>query len=1075
MKTNIKIIRLGVFTVFTSLPYLGVAGSMDCSRLFSPPKPEMKIITNPKASDYSRSKKYAVQTVYIPETEGDLQSILRQTNLPISIKGGGFSMGGQTIAEKGIVIDMSKLNRITKYDPQQKVISVQGGATWRQIQETIDKDNLAIKVMQSYNNFSVAGSLGVNVHGRYVGYRPIISTVKEIRIMLSSGEIKTANRSENSDLFFGAIGGYGALGIILEATLDLSPNRKIERFVREFKGSSLAQTTREYLEHFTKDVENNPGAVMTNADLYPPKYNTIRSSTYVDSHKPLTIDERIQPRITSSRFVSELMASMEQLYNKVKLFRAAVHAPHELSEEKVVLQNWEASYDANGLMSLNDKYPILRTLFPFSNRKSLLQEYFIPRDQLPTFIEKMKSIFQEFDVNVTNVSIRHVPKNTESVLSWSKEEGFALVIYYTQTYGFRPNKHLAKAKLWTQKMLNEVINSGGTFYLPYQVYASREQFEKAYPRHKEFYSLKRKFDPQGRFTNNMWQAYGEQIPTQYYTEVMNSPANRQKLKDFFAHIFNVREPDQFISAIDKALTNLKSRNQTPIDQNIYEELAKVLPETAPGVFQTAAKTISSLKTQQNEMANETLELMKGDVGNIDGYVEIGTKGRYVQYLKNLLGLKGIAYVVTDAKPSLFSVPDILERTGGYGATDYRSYLPALLRAKFVNMNNYDMISQAQIPNESVDLVTMYIGLHHIPLEKLRTFVSSIYRILRPGGKFILRDHDATSDMQPIVHLAHSTYNAGLGIPFAEEKIEVRNFQPVAYWKNLLKDSGLVDLNRTVLQEGDPTLNTLMIFEKPKDGKAKKDIADPETLSSMPNYHRAQSQTYMTQPEWFLVDIFTEFAAFMKHTPWYEFPFQKFIDLYDNVYKTHRNFALNEGIVDKTAFEEYDQMDHQLFIGIKILFKAMAFAANQVKSGLRDQTVDLHTHFIADIDTKSLAELPEGLVEEVKELQDNLKHIQTERYMPFTEAIIQMAKKGATIREVAGNKFITVLVSSAEQSPPKIQNITISSIMSYQYPTASFQKGTKRYFHSLRLPVSQLTKFVNAVDGTQNQILRIHDF
>ncbi len=1075
MKTNNKLIGFSVFTFFTVLPNLSLASALDCRQLFLPMKNERQIKTGATVTDYSRSKKYSVQTIYTPETIEELQNILRQTNLPISIKGGGFSMGGQTIAEKGVVIDMTKLNRITSYDPQQKIVSVQGGASWRQVQETIDKDNLSIKVMQSYNNFSVAGSLGVNVHGRYVGFGPIISTVREIKIMLSNGDIKTASRSDNSDLFYGAIGGYGALGIILEATLELTPNRKIERFVRDFKGNSLAQTTREYIEHFAEDIENNPGAVMTNADLYPPNYTTIRSSTYVDSYKPLTTEERMQPSVKSPTFFSELMASMDQLYNKIKLIRGAIVAPHELDQEKVVMQNWEASYDVNGLMSLNDRYPILRTLFPFSNRKSLLQEYFIPRDQLPAFIEKMKTIFKEYNVNVSNVSIRHVPKNTESVLSWSKEEGFALVIYYTQTYGFRPNKHLAKAKLWTQKMLNEVINSGGSFYLPYQVYASREQFEKAYPRHKEFYALKRKYDPNSRFTNNMWQAYGEQTPTQYYTEVMSNPAKRQQLKEFFTHIFNVREPDQFVVAIEKAFANLKNRNQALTDQNIYEELTKVLPETAPSVFQTAAKTISSLKTQQNEMATETLELMKSQVGNIDGYVEIGTKGRYIQYLKNLLGLQGKTYVVTDAKPGLFSVPDILERTGGYGGSNYKSYLPALFRAKFANMNNYDMISQAQIPSESADLVTMYIGLHHVPVEKLRPFISSIYRILRPGGKFILRDHDATTDMQAIVHLAHSTYNAGLGIPFAEEKVEVRNFQPLTYWKDLLRDSGLIDLNRNVLQTGDPTLNTLMIFEKSKDGNNNGKINNTNALTSIPDYHRAQSQTYMTQPEWFLVDIFTEFAAFMKHTPWYEFPFQKFIDLYDNVYNTHRNFAMNEGVVDKTAFEEYDQMDKQLLLGIKILFKSMGFAANQVKKGLDGQTVDLHTHFVAEVDKQALADLPEGLIEEVTDLQGNLKHIQTERYMPFTQAVVQMAKKGAVLKEVAGNKYITVLLTSPHQVPPKIQNVTIDPIMSYQYPTSSFQKGTKLYFHSIRLPVPQLTTFINAVEGTENKILRIHDF
>lgn len=1071
MKTN-HLILFGMLAFLTVVPFSSQAQTITCKKLFSDLVADQH---NTTAKDYSRSKNYQVRSIYAPQTVSRLAEIFRDSRGPISFKGGGFSMGGQTIAEKGIVIDTANLNRILSYNPSQKTITVEGGITWREIQERIDGDDLAIKIMQSYNNFSVAGSLSVNVHGRYVGYGPVISSVREIKVLLPNGNLMTASRTENSDLFFGAIGGYGAFGYIAEISLDLAPNRKIERFVREFKEPTLAQSVKNYVQHFVDDVENNDGAVMTNADLYPPNYNVIRSSTYVESKKPLTTKERLQSPVKVTSFFWELMSSMEQLFSKVKLLRATVQAPRELEQERVVMQNYEASYDVNGLMSLNDKYPILRTLFPFSNRKSLLQEYFIPRDQLPQFIEKMAAIFKENNVNVTNVSLRHVPKNTESILSWSKEEGFAVVIYYTQTYGLRPQKNMDSAKAWTQKMLNEVIASGGSFYLPYQVYATREQFEKAYPRHQEFYSLKKKYDPENRMSNNLWKSYGQPQENHFYADVMNSPEQRSKLKAFFTHVFNIREPDQFMNAIDKAFTNLKTAGRKATDQNIYDELTKILPETAAGIFENIKKQVASLKNQQMEMTTETQQLMKHHSGPVNGYVEIGTKGRYISYLRNVLGIRGKTYVVTDAKPGLLSVPDILERTGGYGALNIKSYLPAILRAKFVDMKNYDMITQAQIPNESIDLATIYIGLHHVPLEKLRPFIASIHRILRPGGKLILRDHDATDDMQPIVHLAHSTYNAGLGIPFAEEQVEIRNFQPVSYWKNLMRDTGFKDMNLSVLQDGDPTLNTLMMFEKPNDGSSKSPVKDPNALTSIPNYHRAQTQTYMTQPEWFLVDIFTEFAAFMKHTPWYEFPFQKFIDLYQDVYQTHREFAKRQGLVDEQAFKEYDEMDKQLLLGNKLLFKAMQFAANQVKKGMNGQVVDDKTHFTAEIDKEALDALPAGIFEEVTDLQENLRHIQTERYMPFTKAIIEMAKKGAVIKEVAGNEFISVLMASPHAQFPAVGKVQIERVMTYQYPTARFEKGTQAYFHSIKVPVKELSSFVNQVDGTENKIVRIHDF
>lgn len=44
---------------------------------------------------------------------------------------------------------------------------------WRDLQDHLDPHDLSVRTMQSYANFSVGGSVSVNVHGRYVGHGPI--------------------------------------------------------------------------------------------------------------------------------------------------------------------------------------------------------------------------------------------------------------------------------------------------------------------------------------------------------------------------------------------------------------------------------------------------------------------------------------------------------------------------------------------------------------------------------------------------------------------------------------------------------------------------------------------------------------------------------------------------------------------------------------------------------------------------------------------------------------------------------------------------------------------------------------
>jgi FAD/FMN-containing dehydrogenase len=47
----------------------------------------------------------------------------------------------------------------------------------------------------------------------------------------------------------------------------------------------------------------------------------------------------------------------------------------------------------------------------------------------------------------------------------------------------------------------------GRYYLPYQLHATREQFERAYPEVAQLRRLKSRVDPQGRFSNSLWQKY----------------------------------------------------------------------------------------------------------------------------------------------------------------------------------------------------------------------------------------------------------------------------------------------------------------------------------------------------------------------------------------------------------------------------------------------------------------------------------------------------------------------------------------------------------------------------------------
>jgi FAD/FMN-containing dehydrogenase len=450
-------------------------------------------VSGPRVVDFTHLYPVEVARVIAPTTEAEIVAAVRETRGPVSIGGGRFSMGGQTATEGALQIDMRQYRQILQLDTAQKTLTVQAGATWRQIQEFIDRYGLSVKVMQSYGNFTVGGSLSVNVHGRYAGLGPIISTVRAFRIVLADGSVVTASPTENREIFYGAIGGYGGLGVITQATLELADNVRVRRTRRTMPVTA-------YGDWFRRNVQNRPGIVFHNADIYPNEYDRVSAVTFTQTADSVTIPDRLMPRKESypaGRWGQTVVTG----WPGGKEIREHVLDPWVYRGEPVVWRNYEASYD-------------VRELEPSSREKYtyVLQEYFIPVTEFDRFVPRMRDVFRRWDVNVVNVSIRHATPDPGSLLAWAAgEEKFAFVVWYKQRTDADARRRVAA---WTRELADAALASRGTWYLPYQPHATPEQFARAYPRSPEFFALKRRLDPTNRFRNKLWDRYDPAGPAQ---------------------------------------------------------------------------------------------------------------------------------------------------------------------------------------------------------------------------------------------------------------------------------------------------------------------------------------------------------------------------------------------------------------------------------------------------------------------------------------------------------------------------------------------------------------------------------
>ncbi|UXI68821.1 FAD-binding protein [Tahibacter amnicola] len=721
-----------------------------------------------------------VWAIVTPTSTADVQAALARTNGPVAIGGGRFSMGGQAASPGALHLDMRQMNQIVQFAPLERTVRVQAGVRWCDLQRFLDPHGLAVKIMQSYANFTVGGSLSVNVHGRYVGLGPLILSVRAIAVVLADGQLVEATPTRNSEIFYGAIGGYGGLGVIVEAELELAENVRMERF-------AATMPVAEYPEHFRALVRNSRDAIMHNADIYPPYFRRVRSVTWRKTDKPATVRYRLMPLRSSyplHRYfiwaASETPLGKwrkQHIVDNLLYMRSAVH-----------WRNFEAGYDVAELEPVSRRF-----------RTFVLQEYFIPVSRFDDFVAAMREILQRHRVNVLNISIRHALPDPGSLMAWAREECFAFVLYYKQRT--RPNA-CQRVAVWTRELIDAALDTGGTYYLPYQPHATPEQFARAYPRHPEMFALKAKIDPASRFRNSLWDTYYMNTPTparavtgSEFHRVYGDVRWRDAFYRFLQNIYRLYPEDRFHTLIIEACASHDT------DEAIYRQLQERLPGIKP-LLADLTYALPSLAKQKREMARQTAELVEGR-RSWNGYVEIGGTGRYVRTLRREIGVSGDTVIINDIAPGNSPV-DLVER-GQWAKA-----------GRFVPLNDYAPIAPSDIADASMDLVTCYIGLHHAVPETLPAFLASIHRIVRPGGVFILRDHDVTSEpMRDLVSLAHTVFNAGLQQPWSANQAELRHFESVATWSQRITAAGFEDLGKRLLQANDPTDNVLMGFRKPR--------------------------------------------------------------------------------------------------------------------------------------------------------------------------------------------------------------------------------------------------------------------
>lgn len=480
-----------------------VVRDTDVADALPTPVPVALIQRGGTVNDASCLNRTPVAGVARPDSIRELREVLAfaaREGRQVTPFGARHSMGGQAFTRHGLAIDMRGFSDLSIADDR-RTLTAGAGATWSQVLAFLHPKGLSVSSMQGVDILTVGGSVSVNAHGTDHRSGSIASTVRSLDVMLADGRVVHVDRTTDAQLFRAVIGGYGLFGVILSVELDLVPNEVYAFDQRMITADDfpavyerqLAGDDRVHLAY--AHLSTAPGSFMDEAILYT--YTTtgrLDDEAHTLGEIGWVRTSRFMLNLSKTGRVGQWLKWAGQKHVLPRFRPCRVYRNDALAEsEACLISRNQALYTSLG--ALRNKIP---------GDTDILQEYFLPRDQTAGFITAARDVLREHGLVLVNASIRVVHAD-DVLLSYAPTDRFAVVMYVNQKTTPEGDSRMAAA---TTRLVDEAIDRGGTFYLPYQLRYSSQQLEDAYPGLDTFFALKRRYDPDDRFSNHLYERYG---------------------------------------------------------------------------------------------------------------------------------------------------------------------------------------------------------------------------------------------------------------------------------------------------------------------------------------------------------------------------------------------------------------------------------------------------------------------------------------------------------------------------------------------------------------------------------------
>ncbi|OMC54342.1 decaprenylphosphoryl-beta-D-ribose oxidase [Mycobacterium sp. IS-2888] len=444
------------------------------------------MFTTKRLTGWGRTAPSVATVLSTRDAEEIAKAVANAGDRGVIARGLGRSYGDNAQNGGGLVIDMTPLNRIHSISADTRLVDTDAGVNLDQLMKAALPFGLWVPVLPGTRQVTIGGAIACDIHGKnHHSAGSFGNHVRSMDLLMADGAIRTVTPDgDDAELFWATVGGNGLTGIILRATIEMTPT-ETAYFINDGDNTASLDETVEFHSDGS-EANYTYSSAWFDAISPPPKLGraaitrgrlALRDELPKKLAKhPLKFDApqlMTVPDVFPNGLMNKLTLSTigELYYRRGGHYRGKIQNLTQFYHPLDLLGEWNRGYGSAGFAQY---------------------QFLVPPSAVDEFKQIIRDIQASGHYSALNV-FKLFGAGNQAPLSFPIP-GWNVCLDFPMKPGL--NEFL-------NELDRRVLEFGGRVYTAKDSRATAETFHAMYPRIDEWIAVRRKVDPLGVFASDM--------------------------------------------------------------------------------------------------------------------------------------------------------------------------------------------------------------------------------------------------------------------------------------------------------------------------------------------------------------------------------------------------------------------------------------------------------------------------------------------------------------------------------------------------------------------------------------------